>query len=99
MLQQRLGQLGSRFSLDEVGMRRIVCSSPALLNRDSGILLSKVDSLVTEEPCMRASIPCLLSINGSALHYSAETLLSKVKFLRDYGEPPHLALLDYACCV
>jgi len=95
VLQHRLRQLVSRFLLDEDDLRRVVCSSPALLTLDSDSLLSKLDSLLVAEPGVRASIPSLLCSGGSALGHSTETLLSKVKFLREYGEPATLGSADW----
>ncbi|GAB4813244.1 hypothetical protein N2152v2_000290 [Parachlorella kessleri] len=87
VLQHRLGQLVSRFSLSKGDMRRVVCSSPILLaSRDSDTLLSSLDSLLATEPCLRASIPGLLCSGGfCVLGLSTESLLSKINFLRDYG--------------
>ena len=92
VLQHRLRQLASRFSLDDADMRRVVSGSPALLTQKSSTILSAVDSLLAAEPCLRASISWLLCNDGSALGYSTETLLSKVKFLQGYGEPAQAKL-------
>ena len=86
VLQHRLAQLVSRFSFHEAHMRGVVRSSSVLLTLGSGVLLSALDSLLAAEPCLRASIPWLLRSGGSALMHRTETLLSKVRFLREYGE-------------
>ncbi|GAB4813249.1 hypothetical protein N2152v2_000295 [Parachlorella kessleri] len=85
VLQHRLEQLVSRFSLGEGDMRRVVSSSTAVLVRPSDTLLSKVDRLLDAEPCLRASIPWLLCNGGSALCHSKETVLSKINILQEYG--------------
>ncbi|GAB4813251.1 hypothetical protein N2152v2_000297 [Parachlorella kessleri] len=85
VLQLRLGQLISRFSLAESDMRRVLYSGPPLLARDSETLFSDLDSLLAAEPCLRTSIPWLLCNGGSVLVHSTESLLSKVKSLRQYG--------------
>ena len=87
LLQHRLGQLVSRFSLSERGMQQVVFSSSSVLARPSPVILSQLDSLLAAAPCLRASIPWLLCKGGgSVLGYSAETVLSKIDFLREYGE-------------
>ena len=74
-------------------MRRVVRSGPVLLTLKTGTLLGALDSLLAAEPCLRAIIPWLLCRGCSAINMSSETLLSKVKFLRDYGEPACYASL------
>ncbi|GAB4813232.1 hypothetical protein N2152v2_000278 [Parachlorella kessleri] len=60
-------------------------SSPTLLLHPSGALLSRLDSVLAAESSLGVSIPWLLCNGGSFLSHSTESLLSKVKFLRDYG--------------
>ncbi|GAB4813252.1 hypothetical protein N2152v2_000298 [Parachlorella kessleri] len=52
---------------------------------DPGALSSNLDSLLAAEPCLRASSPWLLRNSGTVLSCSPETLLCKVKFLRQNG--------------
>ncbi|GAB4813229.1 hypothetical protein N2152v2_000275 [Parachlorella kessleri] len=86
VLQQRLGQLASRFSLSGRSLRQVVFGSTSVLVRDPGTISAQLDSLLAAAPCLRSTtIPWLLCMGGSAVGYNADTVLSKIDFLRKYG--------------